>query len=121
MNFCDRYFGQNTSRQDANNTVFFGLNSVLDFRLAIGGPSNSALRDVVEGFGTPDGLFRRLDAQRNRALNRGEIGRYLITLVDNHDGFWQIICSSGPPAPIRPLGDWLSSVLAWNYMYLLRD
>jgi alpha-amylase len=34
-------------------------------------------------------LFERLDAQRNRALNRGEIGRYLVTFADNHDSFWQ--------------------------------
>ncbi|HWJ17588.1 MAG TPA: hypothetical protein VNR65_02565, partial [Geobacterales bacterium] len=27
--------------------------------------------------------------QRERALNRGEIGRYLVTFVDNHDSFWQ--------------------------------
>src|SRR2546426_8483393 len=32
----NRYIGQNTSKQDGNNTVFFGLNSVLDFRLAEG-------------------------------------------------------------------------------------
>jgi len=30
-----------------------------------------------------------LEAQRQRALNRGEIGRYLVTFVDNHDTFWQ--------------------------------
>jgi hypothetical protein len=23
------------------------------------------------------------------ALNRGEIGRYLVTFADNHDSFWQ--------------------------------
>jgi alpha-amylase len=34
-------------------------------------------------------LFNRLEAQRQRALNRGEIGRYLVTFVDNHDSFWQ--------------------------------
>lgn len=37
----------------------------------------------------PGPLLDRLEAQRNRALNRGEIGRYLVTFVDNHDGFWQ--------------------------------
>jgi alpha-amylase len=40
----NRYIGQNTSRQDGNNTVFFGLDSVLDFRLAEGvfGDQNNA-------------------------------------------------------------------------------
>src|ERR1700730_11102645 len=85
----NRYIGQNTSRQDGNNTVFFGLNSVLDFRLAQGNSSNAPLRDVLKGFAEPATLTRRLEAQRERALNRGELGRYLVTFVDNHDSFWQ--------------------------------
>src|SRR5512135_733510 len=86
----DRYIGQNTSRQDGNNTVFFGIDSVLDFRLAEGaGPGREALRDVIKGFAGPQTLFNRLEAQRNRALTRGEIGRYLVSFVDNHDSFWQ--------------------------------
>ena len=88
----NRYLGQNTSRQDASGTVFFGLDSVLDFRLAEGvwGDDNNApLRDILLGHKGPATLFNRLEAQRNRALNRGEIGRYLVTFVDNHDGFWQ--------------------------------
>jgi glycosidase len=88
----NRYIGQNTSRQDGDNTVFFGLNSVLDFRLAEGvfaDPDNAPLREVLMGRAGPQALFNRLEAQRQRALNRGEIGRYLVTFVDNHDGFWQ--------------------------------
>jgi alpha-amylase len=88
----NRYIGQNTSRQDGGNTVFFGLDSVLDFRLAEGvyaDPNNAPLRDVLKGFQGPQTLFNRLQAQRERALNRGEIGRYLVTFVENHDGFWQ--------------------------------
>src|SRR5262245_12833804 len=88
----NRYIGQNTSRQDGNDTVFFGLNSVLDFRLAegvFGDHNNAPLRDVLKGFKGPQTLFNRIEAQRGRALNRGEIGRYLVTFVDNHDSFWQ--------------------------------
>jgi glycosidase len=88
----NRYIGQNTSRLDGNNTVFFGLDSVLDFRIAegvFGDENNAPLRDVLKGFKGPQTLFNRLEAQRNRALNRGEIGRYLVTFVDNHDSFWQ--------------------------------
>jgi glycosidase len=84
----NRYIGQNTSRLDGNNTVFFGLDSVLDFRLAEGNGSGG-LRDVLKGFQGPQTLFDRLEAQRERALNRGEIGKYLVTFVDNHDSFWQ--------------------------------
>ena len=86
------YIGQNTSVQDGNNTVFFGLDSVLDFRLAegiYGDTNNAPLRDVLKGFKGPQTLFNRLEAQRQRALNRGELGRYLVTFVDNHDSFWQ--------------------------------
>lgn len=86
------YIGQNTSRLDGNNTVFFGLDSVLDFRLAegvFGDENNAPLRDVLKGFKGPQTLVNRLEAQRNRALNRGEIGRYLVPFVDNHDSFWQ--------------------------------
>jgi alpha-amylase len=89
----NRYIGQNTSAQDdSDQRVFFGLNSVLDFRLAEGVPgddANAPLRDVLKGNKGPQTLFNRLEAQRKRALNRGEIGRYLVTFVDNHDSFWQ--------------------------------
>jgi alpha-amylase len=88
----NRYIGQNTSRLDDDKTVFFGLDSVLDFRLAegvYGDDDNVPLRDVLTGSKDPRTLFNRLQAQRDRALNRGEIGRYLVTFVDNHDSFWQ--------------------------------
>jgi glycosidase len=98
----NRYIGQNTSKLDGNNTVFFGLNSVLDFRLAegvFGDENNAPLRDVLKGFKGPQTLFNRLEAQRNRALNRGEIGRYLVTFIDNHDSFWQPGGRFGKDAP----------------------
>jgi len=86
----DRYIGPNTSKLDNGGTVFFGIDSLLDFRLAEGaGAGKEPLRDVIKGFAPPQTLFNRLEAQRERALNRGEIGRYLVSFVDNHDSFWQ--------------------------------
>jgi glycosidase len=85
----NRYIGQNTSSSDNGQTVFFGLDSVLDFRLAQGNSGNPPLRDVIKGFAPPSTLFDRLEAQRQRALNRGELGRFLVTFLDNHDSFWQ--------------------------------
>jgi Alpha amylase, catalytic domain len=88
----NRYIGQNTSVIDGNDTVFCGLDSVLDFRLAegiYGDDNNAPLRDVLKGLKGPQTLFNRLEAQRLRALNRGEIGRYLVRFIDNHDSFWQ--------------------------------
>jgi alpha amylase-like protein len=88
----DRYLGQNTSAGDPGQTVFFGLDSALDFRLAEGRGGDAGLRYVLKGEAPPQALFDRLEAQRERALNRGEIGRYLVTFVDNHDSFWQPGC-----------------------------
>ena len=95
----NRYIGQNTSRLDGNRTVFFGMDSILDFRLAQGNAGNSPLRDVIKGFAPPASLFNRLEAQRERAINRGEIGRYLVSFLDNHDSFWQPAGRFGRGAP----------------------
>jgi len=74
----NRYTGPSTATQD-DKTVFFGLDSVLDF------PLYFTLPGVLKGFQGPGGLFNRYEAQRQRALNRGELGQYLVTFVDNHD------------------------------------
>jgi alpha-amylase len=99
----NRYIGQNTSRMDPGKTVFFGLDSILDFRLAGGNSGNAALRDVIKGFAGPETLFNRLEAQRERALNRGEVGRYLVSFVDNHDSFWQPAGRIGAGAPVEQI------------------
>ena len=85
----DRYIGPNTSASDRD-TVFFGIDSLLDFRLAESqGVGRESLREVILGQARPATLFDRLEGQHRRALNRGELGRYLVTFVDNHDSFWQ--------------------------------
>src|SRR5262249_8107860 len=58
-------------------------NSLLDF------PLYYTLPSVIKALAPPDALFARLDRQRDRALNRGEIGRYLVTFADNHDQIGQ--------------------------------
>ncbi len=86
------YIGPNTSVQDGGDTVYFGIDSLLDFRLAegIGGdPSQGPLRGVITGTCDPSTLYQRLASQQHQALNRGELGRYLVSFVDNHDSFWQ--------------------------------
>jgi glycosidase len=88
----NRYIGPNTSVQDGGDTVFFGIDSLLDFRLAEGAggnPFQGPLRGVITGSDDPFTLFQRLRDQENQALNRGELGRYLVSFVDNHDSFWQ--------------------------------
>jgi alpha-amylase len=79
----DRFIGPNTSRLDAGGRVFFGIESVLDF------PLYFVLPDVIKGLAPPAGVFARYDRQRQRALNEGELGQYLVTFVDNHDGVGQ--------------------------------
>jgi alpha-amylase len=79
----NRYIGPNTPTQVDNKTVYFGLNSVLDF------PLYWTLPSVIKGFGSPADLIARYEAQRQRALTLGELGRYLVTFVDNHDQIGQ--------------------------------
>jgi glycosidase len=88
----NRYIGPNTSVQDGGDTVYFGIDSLLDFRLAEGAggnPVQGPLRGVITGTSDPSTLFNRLASQQYQALNRGEMGRYLVSFVDNHDSFWQ--------------------------------
>jgi hypothetical protein len=40
---------------------------------------------VIKGLASPLDLVNRYEALRERALSRGELGRYLVTFVDNHD------------------------------------
>jgi glycosidase len=79
----NRYAGPNTAGRVGEKTVFYGLSSVLDF------PLYWVLPGVVKGFNRPTDLFNRYDALRERALSRGELGRYLVTFVDNHDQIGQ--------------------------------
>jgi glycosidase len=89
----DRYIGQNTSKVEGDKTIFYGLDSVLDFRLAFNLPG------VLKGFRDPQAIFDRLVAQENRALHLGETGRYLVTFIDNHDSFWLPYGRFGHGAP----------------------
>ncbi len=79
----DRFIGPNTSSLDPNGRVFFGIESVLDF------PLYFALPGVIKGMSPPSQVVARYDRQRQRALNEGELGQYLVTFLDNHDGVGQ--------------------------------
>ena len=78
----NHYTGANTAADDTGD-VFFGLSSVLDF------PLYFVLADVIKGLAPPAALRARYDALNNGALTRGELGRYLVTFIDNHDGVGQ--------------------------------
>lgn len=78
-----RYTGPNTAGQLGDKTVYYGLSSVLDF------PLYWTLPSVLKGFESPSRLGARYDALRGHALSRGELGRYLVTFVDNHDQIGQ--------------------------------
>ncbi len=79
----NRYAGPNTPGKVGDKTVFYGLSSVLDF------PLWWVLPGVIKGFSSPMSLINRYEALRERALSRGELGRYLVTFVDNHDQIGQ--------------------------------
>jgi glycosidase len=72
------YTGPNTAADDQGQ-VYFGLSSVLDF------PLYFVLPRTIKGLSTPASLKARYDALNNGALTRGELGRFLVTFVDNHD------------------------------------
>lgn len=75
----DRYIGPNTPTQAGNQTVYFGLSSVLDF------PLYWVLPGTIKGLSSPVGLLGRYETLRGHALSRGELGRYFVTFLDNHD------------------------------------
>lgn len=79
----NRYTGPNTPSQIDSKTVYFGLNSVLDF------PLYWSLPGVIKGMTPPSALINRYEALRGHALSRGELGRYLVTFLDNHDQIGQ--------------------------------
>jgi glycosidase len=79
----NRYAGPNTPGRQGDRTVFYGLSSVLDF------PLYWVLPGVIKGFARPAALIGRYEALRERALSRGELGRYLVTFLDNHDQIGQ--------------------------------
>ena len=75
----DRYIGPNTPMQVDDQTVYFGSDSVLDF------PLYWTLPAVIKGFSSPLSLIDRYEKLRGHALSQGELGRYLVTFLDNHD------------------------------------
>jgi glycosidase len=80
----NRYTGPNTASLQGDCTIYYGLDSVLDF------PLYWTLPAVIKGFAPPSGLFGRYEALRDRALSRGELGRFLVTFIDNHDQIGQM-------------------------------
>ena len=78
-NAIDRYIGPDTSTQGDGQTVYFGLSSVLDF------PLYWVLPGAIKGLSSPVDLINRYEAMRGHALSLGELGRYFVTFLDNHD------------------------------------
>lgn len=78
-----RYTGPSTMGQARGRTILYGLSSVLDF------PLWWVLPNVIKGYATPPQLVSRYEALHERAMQRGELGQYLVTFVDNHDQIGQ--------------------------------
>lgn len=75
----NKYIGPNTSTSIDHKTIYYGLNSVLDF------PLYYVLADVIKGLASPEKLIERYESLRKSASNRGEYGEFLVTFLDNHD------------------------------------
>ena len=77
----DRYIGPNTPAEVDD--VFFGLTSVLDF------PLYWTLPGAIKGLISPVALINRYERLKSHVLSRGEVGRYFVTFLDNHDQIGQ--------------------------------
>lgn len=75
----NRYIGPKTVISEGEKTLYYGLNSVLDF------PLYHILENVIKGKSSPQQLIDRYASLQHYALNRGEYGEYLVTFLDNHD------------------------------------
>jgi glycosidase len=75
----NRYIGPKTVISEGEKTLYYGLNSVLDF------PLYHILENVIKGKTSPQQLIDRYASLQHYALNRGEYGEYLVTFLDNHD------------------------------------
>jgi glycosidase len=80
----NRYIGSIASTFQDYNTIYYGLNSVLDFDLY------HTLPGVITGKRSPERLIARYESLRKAATNRGEYGEYLVTFLDNHDQVGQL-------------------------------
>ena len=81
----NKYIGPKTSIAVDHKTIYYGLNSVLDF------PLYNILSDVITGKTLPGKLIDRYESLRKSAANRGEFGEFLVTFLDNHDQVGQQI------------------------------
>lgn len=75
----NRYIGPKTSTSIEDRSIYYGLNSVLDF------PLYHVLPDVITGKASPEKLIQRYESLRKTAATRGEHGEFLVTFLDNHD------------------------------------
>jgi len=85
------------------------------------GDENNVPADVSSGVQGPQTLFNRLEAQKDRALNRARLGRYL-SGCRQHDSFWQPSGRFANGAPDDQVIGALASCLRIGHsLHLLRD
>lgn len=81
----NKYIGPKTSTLVDQGTIYYGLNSVLDF------PLYHTLPNVISGEIPPTKLIERYEHLRKEAMGRGEYGEFLVTFLDNHDQVGQLM------------------------------
>lgn len=84
-NMYNNYIGPKTAVSINDKTIYYGLNSVLDF------PLHHVLPDVILGKTSPGRLIDRYESLQQTALHRGEFGEFLVTFIDNHDQVGQSV------------------------------
>lgn len=81
----NNYIGPKTEVSVTDKTIYYGLNSVLDF------PLHYILPDVILGNASPEQLIQRYESLRQSAVHRGDFGEFLVTFLDNHDQIGQAV------------------------------
>lgn len=81
----NKYVGPKTSASIDHRTIYYGLNSLLDF------PLYHVLGSVMKGNSSPEKLIDRYESLRKSAMGRGEYGEFLVTFLDNHDQVGQTV------------------------------
>jgi glycosidase len=81
----NRYIGPMTSTSVDHKTIYFGLNSLLDFHLY------QLLPEVIMGTASPEKLIGHYESLGKAESGRGEYGGFLVTFLDNHDQVGQAI------------------------------
>jgi glycosidase len=81
---CDPYLTAICSEENGSKEIFFGLDAVLDFFLEF------SLLNFAKGTESPRKILQRYERLHRNLMERGKLGNYLVTFIDNHDQLYSL-------------------------------